>query len=160
MNNFSTALGLFVDEGEKVCVQTAGFSMEPTLLHGGTAIIIRPYGLRVGKCYAFKLQGTILIHRLIYLSKDKTAILLGDNSRYVERVACSEILGEVQTGEFLISTGLKTVANWMYVGMRRFGLSQNASFKIRKNLFQILHLLFPVMPVARNFIYHQRGMDQ
>jgi hypothetical protein len=85
----------FFENKSKQCL-VYGNSMEPYLSYGQEVEIVPCTGpLEKGHCYAFITESTLTIHRFVKMAGKDSAFFAGDNCLFFDRVALSDVVGEL-----------------------------------------------------------------
>jgi hypothetical protein len=92
----SDAVRTFFFENQSRQCFVYGNSMEPFLSYGQTVEIVQCSGLlEKGHCYAFIAENTLTIHRFVKKTGKEGALFAGDNCLFPDRVALSDVVGEL-----------------------------------------------------------------
>ena len=92
----SEAVRMFFFENKSKQCLVYGNSMEPFLSYGQEVEIVPCTGpLEKGHCYAFITESTLTIHRFVKMAGNDSAFFAGDNCLFLDRVALSDVVGEL-----------------------------------------------------------------
>lgn len=92
----SDAVKTFFFENETRQCLVYGNSMAPFLTYGESVEIKQCVGpLKKGHCYAFITGKHLTFHRFIGMAGNKWALFAGDNCLFFDRVALSDVVGEL-----------------------------------------------------------------
>jgi hypothetical protein len=92
----SDAVRTFFFENETRQCLVYGNSMAPFLTYGDSVEIKPcPGPLKKGHCYAFITGKHLTFHRFIKMAGNECAVFAGDNCLFFDRVALSDIVGEL-----------------------------------------------------------------
>jgi hypothetical protein len=111
----------FFENRSKRCI-VYGNSMQP-FLSFGESVEIEPCAgrLRRGHCYAFIAGKRLAIHRFISMTDKEYALFAGDNCLFLDRVALSDIIGELSSCQNRgILSIINTINSLFCVLMRHF----------------------------------------
>ncbi len=109
------------------CHVVLGTSMLPALCHREKVPLIRHTNLFPGKCYAFVLNGTVIVHRLIALSKNQ-CLFSGDNTRRFENVPRTDIVAQVDMRESFIYIWILVHLKYLHALFLTFVKNKNPLF--------------------------------
>ena len=124
-----------------------GNSMNPTYCHGQRVTIIPASKslLKSGTCCAYLKNGTLVLHRIIFILKNH-AYIIGDNTSYIEKVHQSEIIGCTLSETSVLKTFSIIITNFIFLPMKN-----TLVFNYRIHLFKLLSKVsFPWKTTTRN----------
>lgn len=129
-----------VEEQGPLSIKIIGDSMEPFLKEGDTISIQKVESMKIGKCYVFRYNNKLTLHRLVYKTSE-SFYFIGDNSSKFESVDRTQIYGVYNEDNRKLLVFISIIlVNWLLF------ICQNVSnptitryfCKIRRKIFRII----------------------
>lgn len=111
-----------------------GNSMSPTYSHGQLVTIIPTSNspLKAGTCCAYLKNGTLVLHRIIFVLR-KHAVIAGDNTSHIEKIHKSDIVGCTLSETSTLKRFTIILANFIFLSMKK-----TCIFNYRIRFFKLL----------------------
>ena len=123
--------------GDIKAMMVNGTSMSPFLQQGEMLVLGQvEFPLRPGRCYVFNYKNNLILHRLVFIDKNKRAYFVGDNSSKFETAEFDDISFMLLKDEPWIKTLVCRIVNRLSLSLGEY----KAIMQVRRSVLRFSDL--------------------